>query len=136
MCGGGGWDLEKLTLQDSRLVGISKKTGFEDSAPNSNALFLVSISSILQVSEGRSLTQGLVVLYPRSIKKIKMDFKQDRHISLTLNSPTTEGSSFSSDLPLNSLRVSESHIGPSNSSTSSSSNHISANHQQILNFSL
>ena len=74
----GGWDLERLTLQDSRLVGISRKTGFEDSAPNPTAT-LLAFPSILQVSEDRSLTQRLIVLYPRSIKKIKMDFKQDRH---------------------------------------------------------
>ena len=40
---------------------------------------LLAFPSILQVSEDRSLTQRLVVLYPRSIMKINMNFKQDRH---------------------------------------------------------
>lgn len=39
---GGGWDLEKLTPY--KIQGISRRLALEDSAPNSNALFLVSIS--------------------------------------------------------------------------------------------
>lgn len=84
VCGGGGWDLEKLTLQDSRLVGISRRLALRILPPIPMPFSLLAFPSILQVSEGRSLTQGLVVLYPRSIKKIKMDFKQDRH---TFHSP-------------------------------------------------
>lgn len=47
--------------------------------------------------------------------------RTNTHILLTLNSPTTEGSSFSSDLPRYNLNVSEKSVRPSNSATFSSS---------------
>lgn len=65
--------MEKLKLQDSGLDGRGRardrnRLAWKVPPSTPGALFLSLASSVLQMSEDRSLPQRLVVLYPKSIK--------------------------------------------------------------------